>query len=151
MELVMITLRTLCVADIPACVAIVGRNYDEEYAQDAADELQHMFEKNVVGLSYVVAEEDGVVVGFAGCANTWVDYHVSGIFWVNVRPENQRCGIGKRMVMEVVNILSQNRKHRTDLIILTARSEVQGYYNKIGFKTLLIFGPKDYALMGFLL
>ncbi len=145
----MVSMRLMRKDDIATAVDMVMQNYhDPIYAENARKELLEMFTESVIRPTYVVAEEGGKVIGFAGFTESWMDYHICEIFWVNVAPGRQRTGVGKRLIEKILELIKQ-RGTRTDLVQLTARPEVKGYYaHNFGFKDMTKFGPKNYTLMG---
>ena len=137
-------IRLLEKKDIKSAAKIVGQNYSKKYEQSSTLELTDMFAKTSNNPVYYVAEEKGVVVGFAGYIQSWMDYNIYQIFWVNVTPSLQRKGIGKQLVARVIKEIKKKKK--VCLIQLTTSSPA--YYKKqFGFKSLLKFQNKSYDLM----
>lgn len=80
---------------------------------------------------------------------SWMDYNIYQIFWVNVVPERQRQGIGKMLVAKIIAEIK--KKKNAHLILLTATNPNALYYkDKFGFKLLEPFG-KEYNLISLLL
>jgi predicted N-acetyltransferase YhbS len=135
-------IRKMRPGDIDECTAIVRTNYSVAFAKSAAKELKEMFGSAHIKPLYFVAEEKGEIVGFAGCVESWVDYGTYEIFWLNVAPEKQRRGIGKKLV---ATILTELKKRKPDLVLLSTTAP--DYYKKhFGFRTLAIM--TEYRLMG---
>ena len=78
-----------------------------------------MFGKGSVCPSYIVAEEKGKIIGFAGYMVSGIDYAIYQIFWVNVTPSRQRQGIGKMLMKKVISGIKKDKKAK--LIILPSR------------------------------
>lgn len=137
-------IRPLQEADIPAAAAIVGRNYSHEFEISSAAELREMFGTAVIKPSYIVSEEDGRILGFAGFMQSWMDYNLYNVFWVNVDPDHQRKGIGKQLVRHVIDEIRKRDGSR--LILLTTDSPTY-YADNFGFKILQSFMGGTYQLM----
>lgn len=141
-------IRLLKKNEVKEAAMIVGKNYSKEYKRLATLELKEMFHKAYSTPTYFVAEDKGKIVGFAGYIQSWMDYSVYELFWVNVLPRLQRQGIGKQLVYKIIQEIK--RKKGAYLILLTADAAVKNpeYYEKnFGFKTSLLFSPKTYHLM----
>ena len=126
---------------------IVARNYSKEYGRRPFFELKEMFGRGPIKPVYFAAEENKKVVGFAGFMQSWMDYNIYQIFWVNVLPEKQNQGIGKKLIFRVLNEIK--KKKNADLILLTAdaKENLPEYYKKnFKFKTLEPFNNKSYHL-----
>lgn len=138
--------------DVITCASIVGANYSKKYQKSSTFELLDMFNKISIKPTYFVAEEKEELVGFAGFIQSWMDYNIYQIFWVNVLPEWQGKGIGKALVAKIITEIRKNKK--AYLILLTADSDVKNniYYKKhFGFKTLQKFDSDSWHLMSLLL
>ncbi len=122
-------------AEVVACSKIVGQNYTKEYQARVKRELGAMFSNKVSPPAYLVAKEKGKVLGFAGYIQSWMDYHVYQIFWVNVRPELQHRGIGIALVKAIIKEIKEKKGSDTArLILLTTTSP--SFYTRLGFRTL---------------
>ena len=121
---------------IVACSNIVGENYSREYQARVKRELGAMFRNPVNPPAYLVAMEKEEALGFAGYIQSWMDYHVYQIFWVNVRPELQHKGIGTALVKaSIKEIKKKSGRDTARLILLTTTSP--SFYTRLGFKTLV--------------
>jgi ribosomal protein S18 acetylase RimI-like enzyme len=95
-----------------------------------------------------VAEDEGKIVGFAGFIQSWMDYYIYQIPWVNVAPDRQRQGIGKKLVTKVINEIKE--KPHADLILLTAEKSkglIEYYKKHFKFKVLQNFNKKREYVM----
>ena len=137
-------IRTLQEADIPAAAGIVGKNYSPVYAESAAREFQDMFGTAAIKPNYIVAEEEGDILGVAGFIQSWMDYNVYNIFWVNVDPEHQRQGVGKLLMQKVIDEIKSQPDPR--LILLTTDSPAY-YQEHFQFEDLYTFMDGTYRLM----
>ncbi|MDO8625917.1 MAG: GNAT family N-acetyltransferase [Candidatus Magasanikbacteria bacterium] len=141
-------LRLLKKSDIPAAVAIIRQNFSREFARRARRELADMFGSAAIKPIYIVAEEAGQIVGLVAYMQSWMDYDVYEIFWVNVHPSYLKRSIGKRLVQAAIRQIKKQRG--AALILLTARA-VAGlpvfYQKQFGFKTVQKFSNRKYHLM----
>ncbi|KKP55786.1 hypothetical protein A2121_02825 [Candidatus Nomurabacteria bacterium GWB1_40_6] len=119
-------IRLLTKKDIEKARNIVKQNYGLKDSVSAKKEMQDMFVKGPMRPKYLVAEDKGLIVGFAGFSQSWIDYSTYHIFWVNVLPQRQRQGIGKNLVGEVIKQIKKDKKAK--LIILMSTSPK--YYEK---------------------
>ncbi len=106
-----------------------------------------MFRNVITRPNYIVAEEKGEVLGFGGYIQSWMDYNVYHIFWVNVRPDKQRKGIGTAIVKKLIEIINNKKA----FMILLTTSKPKFYAKKFKFKTLVKFKNNKYNLMGLIL
>lgn len=121
---------------------IVGKNYSKLFERKSRREINAAFTNKVNGPKYLVAEEKGKVVGFAGYIESWMDYDFYQIFWVNVEPEFQGKHIGTVLVEKVISEIRKRNNVRFILLTTTKPS----FYRKFGFRSLLKF-KKDHELM----
>ncbi len=139
-------LRLLQKKDIEACAAIVGQNYSKNWEITSTAELKSMFSNAAIRPIYWVAEDKKRIIGFAGYTQSWMDYNIYQIFWVNVLPWFQKKGIGKKLVSKIISEIKKNKK--AYLVQLTATASNSKYYSKyFKFKNNGHFGPKPYHLM----
>ena len=142
----MIKIRPLKETDIAQAAAIVGKNYSKKWEKTSASEIKSMFSSSVINPQYYVAEENKEIVGFAGYIQSWMDYNIYQIFWVNVSPKNQGKGIGRMLVQHVIDVIK--KKKSASLIQLTASIKNAPFYKKqFGFKTIQRFSISEHHLM----
>jgi ribosomal protein S18 acetylase RimI-like enzyme len=124
---------------------IVGLNYSKEFEKRSKCEIRAMF-KNYEGKpKYLVAEHNGKIAGFAGYIQSWVDYHIYEIFWVNVTPEYQNRGVGTKLVRKIIKIIKSKRgEDKAHFILLTTTSP--NFYKRLGFEILLKFKKNNYLM-----
>ncbi len=140
----MTLIRDLAVREIPAVVLLIKRNYPEAKNDELREELFAMFGARLYAPKYILAVEDGKIVGIAGYHQTWMDARVWSIFWVNVDPDHQSRGIGKLLVNEI--IARARAKRGVELLQLTTSSS-DYYRQNFGFSHIDTFGPKHRHLM----
>ncbi len=140
-------IRPIKQKEIKFASKIVGKNYSKEYEKIASKEIGEMFRNVITRPNYIVAEEKGEVLGFGGYIQSWMDYNVYHIFWVNVRPDKQRKGIGTAIVKKLIEIINNKKA----FMILLTTSKPKFYAKKFKFKTLVKFKNNKYNLMGLIL
>ncbi len=137
-------IRTMRQNEIPAAAKIIGTNYSKKYQQRSTKEMEAMFKNHVYKPEYIVAEDGGKIIGLAGCIESWMDYSVYQIFWVNVLPEHQMKGIGT----ELVNKLMRKIKKHAEAQFILISTDKPEFYMKLGFRELAELKGK-YRLMIF--
>ncbi len=135
-------MRAIKPSDIKAAAKIIELNYASQYRWLDRENITAMFNNYIGKPKYLVAEEKSNMVGFAGYIETWMDYSVYNIFWVNVDPAHQGQGIGRALVTAVIKII---KKKKASLVLLTTNQP--RFYRQFGFKTVMKFGKKGYLLM----
>lgn len=141
-------IRLIKKREINSVSEIVGLNYSKENERRSRHEIATMFKNCAVKPEYLIAEVDDKIVGFAGYSQSWMDYHVYEIFWVNVHPKYQNRGIGTALVKKIIQIIKNKKgKDKAYFILLTTCSPK--FYDKLGFKTLIKF-KKDYLMIKYL-
>ena len=137
--------RPLQKKDISRAVAVILENHEREYAAQARQELEETFKMSAaIRPHYVVAEDRGCVAGIAGYMQSWMDYDIWLIFWVNVEPARQRQGIGKRLVRRAI---ADIKKQKGAKLILLSAASPRYYAAHFGFKAVKVFGKNRQRLM----
>lgn len=136
-------IRPIEKSEISQAADIVRKNYSAEYGEAATREISAMFDNPTIPPQYLVAEQDGRILGFAGYIQSWMDYNAYEIFWVNVEPEHQRRGIGSALVSRVL----EDIREKEALTVLLTTSSPNYYETKFGFKTVNKFKSGKYSMM----
>ncbi|MFA5211349.1 MAG: GNAT family N-acetyltransferase [Patescibacteria group bacterium] len=138
-------IRTLKKTDIKKASRIIGQNYSKLYEKKSLLELEAMFKNHAVIPNYLVVEEKEEIVGLAGYVQSWMDYNIYEIFWVNVLPQYQRMGIGTMLVKKILNII---KKSNSEATILLTTDKPMFYSKKFNFKILSTFEKaKEYLMV----
>jgi N-acetylglutamate synthase-like GNAT family acetyltransferase len=132
-----IKLRTLSKKDIIPASKLVGLNYSKEYEKSSKKEIDATFKNKIIAPKYIVAEEEGKLVGFAGFIQSWMDYGIYQIFWVNVEPKHQGKGIGTKLINEIIKrVKNKKGRDKANMILLTTTSPE--FYERFGFEQILV-------------
>lgn len=141
-------IRNLEKKDIKGASEIVRRNYNTRYQRNSAREMRAMFGNPVIPPKYVVAEENGKIMGCGGYIQSWMDYNIYNIFWINVDPSRQRQGIGTKIVGHIIaDIRKQKGADRKASTILLTTDKPGFYRKRFGFRTIERFKDKYHHLM----
>lgn len=143
-------IRPIKKSEVKFAAQIVGRNYSSQYEKSSSLEIMAMFTNSVIPPKYVVAEDKGKIIGFAGYTQSWMDYSAYNLFWVNVTPASQGQGIGKRLVEDVIDRIRKikDKENPPELILLTATKDNTDFYKQFDFEVLTKFAKGSYNLMG---
>jgi len=136
-------IRLLKPEDIKSAYKIIKENYPSKgWIKNAPKELRAMFSDCAVKPKYFVAEQNNQIIGCAGYTQSWMDYDVYEIFWVNIKPNFQKMGIGSLLIKRLIKEIKSNKGAR--LILLT--TTIDEFYKKLGFKSLDIFDVDGFQL-----
>lgn len=139
-------IRPIKKSEVKEAAIIAGLNWEREDMKIASREINAMFESKVIPPKYLVAEEKNKVIGLAGYSQSWIDYQIYNIFWVNVHPSHQGKGIGSKLILNAIKEIKKNKgDNKARLIILSTNKPK--FYTRFGFK--ILSNPYDkYFLMG---
>ena len=79
---------------------------------------------------YLVADEDGQILGYAGA---WVILDESHITNIAVREDARGCGLGKRLTADLLQILSNLGASYATLEVRVSHIRAQNLYKSLGF------------------
>jgi GNAT superfamily N-acetyltransferase len=107
--------------------------YAPSVSREIVGSLKHKCE--IGALSMFVAERDGRIAGTVGMA---IDRGVASIVSVGTLPDARRRGVGRTMVLDM---MERAKQRRADLIYLIARADdsPKEMYKKLGFRVELGF------------
>lgn len=143
------TIRFLRKSEIEKAASIVRKNYSPKYGRLASRELRTMFGKGAIKPTYfaAISDQGSKLIGFVGYTQSWMDYGVYEIFWVNVSPQYQHRGVGKQLVNTAIAAIKREKGSREILLSANFTEGLPKYYQKhFGFKTIRVFGD-GYHLM----
>ncbi len=120
----MISLRPMLQGDIPAVLVIERATYTTPWSEQVfRDELRQP------GRSYLVAEDDGALIGYGGVLLLGEDAHVTT---VAVAADHQGKRLGTRLMLQLVEAaLKKNARHLT-LEVRFSNSRAQSLYTRFG-------------------
>jgi len=131
---------------IPACEIIV-KNNGEQYRHRALNELLAMYTNIGISPRYIVAEDEGKIVGVGGFINGWLSYNIYEIFWVNVTPSHQSKGIGKLIISKIIEEIRNDDAALEIILSVDSSGNLVTYYAKnFGFIPIHSFN-NTYRLM----
>jgi len=79
---------------------------------------------------YIIAKVDGEVVGYAGLWKVFDEGHITNIA---VHPEYRKCGIGSRLLEEMINLSKEEEIIKLTLEVRKSNIAAQRLYGKYGF------------------
>lgn len=138
--------RPLRPEDIDAAVAIIEQNYPGQHnGARARREMAEAFKDSANKPHFLVCEDgQGVVLGFGGYIESWMDYHMYELFWINVRPDKHGQGIGTLITTALAQeILKQDPETKAFI----GSSSHPDFYKKLGPVKLLDINGKDFVVV----
>jgi ribosomal protein S18 acetylase RimI-like enzyme len=132
-------IRPAIPADVPVILALVRAHAEYEQAADEVVATEAGYHEALFGATSVaccqLAERDGVAVGMAMWFNnfsTWLGK--PGIFLEDlfVSPDARDLGIGKALLLSLVDIATERGYHRVEWTVLNTNVNAQGFYRSLG-------------------
>lgn len=137
-------IRLLKRGEIKLGAALAGQNYSQKFADLAARELKEMFLKGPIKPRYFVVEFNKQIVGVGGLIQSWMDYNIFHISWVNIAPTHQGKGFGTKLIDRIMREIKKQKD--AEYVLITTR--VPKYYRKHwGFISLGSIGTNQEKLM----
>lgn len=128
MARVVTTLRVMRPEDVPAVTQLEESIFPDPWSENAFRE-----ELVAPGRRYVVAEEGGTIVGYAGLLVVGDDSHVVTLA---VHPDARGRGLGTRFMLRLVEeALAAGALHLT-LEVRVSNHPAQSLYRRFGFETV---------------
>ncbi len=119
-----ITFRPMTMADIPVVLELERITYPQPWSEGIfRDEL------SLDDRVYVVAERDGLTVGFAGLMLVAEDAHVTTLA---VHPDSRRGGLGSRLMLELIGAGLARGARNLTLEVRAANAGAQRLYERFG-------------------
>ena len=127
--------------DLTICAKIAGMNFWQHFKNSAYKEIKETFSKNnTLCPRYLVVEEKWKIIWFAWFINSWMDYNIYEIFWVNIHPDYQGQWIGTKLVEKIIRLI---KKNQNALKILLTTQKASFYKEKFGFREVSWLKEKD--------
>lgn len=139
----MITIRPFVEADAAAAAELERRHQPTPWSERVfRDELE------APSRIYLAADEDGVLVGYAGAMLVMEEAHVTNLF---VEPGHRRTGLGRRLMVELIaEAVVQGARHLT-LEVRTRNEAARALYASLGMAPVGIrpgyYGDDDALIM----
>ena len=119
-------IRFMRLKDVDAVAAIEQATFARPWSRES---FRQELTRNAVA-RYLVAEEEGKILGYAGA---WVILDESHITNIAVQEEARGRGIGKRLTAELLQILSNIGACYDTLEVRVSNERAQNLYKSLGF------------------
>ncbi len=119
-------IRFMRLKDVDAVAAIEKETFARPWSPES---FRQELTRNVVA-RYLVAEENGQILGYAGA---WVILDESHITNIAVREDARGRGLGKRLTAELLQILSNLGAGYATLEVRISNTRAQNLYRSLGF------------------
>lgn len=136
-------IRTAQPADVPALLALVHDLAAYEREPDAVVTTEQLLHIALFGpdpgVSCLVAEDGGAVVGFAlwfRTFSTWLGtcgLHLEDLY---VQPEHRGAGLGRSLLAALARIAFDNGWGRVEWQVLDWNVDAQGFYRALGARAM---------------
>ncbi len=123
--------------DIPEVLEIERQSFSTPWPKDAY--RRELLENRTA--CYLVARENGAVVGYAGM---WVVSEEAHITTIAVDPKQRRRGIGKRLLVALVEEARARGARWLTLEVRRSNHAAQALYRKFGFREVHV-RPRYYS------
>ena len=119
-------IRFMRLKDIDAVAEIEEATFARPWSRES---FRQEVTRNAVA-RYLVAEEDGQILGYAGA---WIIMDESHITNIAVREDARGRGLGKRLTKELLQILSNLGACYATLEVRVSNEQAQNLYKSLGF------------------
>lgn len=120
--------RKMNLTDIPAALLLERATYPEPWSEGVFNDELSRDDR-----SYVVAERDGAMVGFAGLMFVEVDAHVTTLA---VDPGHRKGGLGTRLMLELIDAGLERGARNLTLEVRATNAGAQRLYSRFGMVTV---------------
>lgn len=120
-----VIIRRMTMADVDGVEAVEAATFPTPWSRDAfASEMKN------VAARYLVAEKDGVIIGYAGA---WIIIDESHITNIAVLSDHRGQGIGRRLTEGLMQYLSNLGAAYATLEVRKSNEVAQNLYKSLGF------------------
>ncbi len=120
-----VIIRRMTMADVDGVAAVEAATFPTPWSRDAfASEMKN------VAARYLVAEKDGVIIGYAGA---WIIIDESHITNIAVLSDYRGKGIGRRLTEGLMQYLSNLGAAYATLEVRKSNEVAQNLYKSLGF------------------
>jgi GNAT superfamily N-acetyltransferase len=140
----MINIRTIAAEELPKVQAIAHQTWPNTFGKILSaeqidymlnlmysiEELELQLEK---GLTFLLAEEDGTALGFAGFELNCSDLPKAKLHKIYLLPTAQGKGLGKKLILEVADRAKQANQKSLLLNVNKYNQPAIDFYLRIGF------------------
>lgn len=137
--------RTATESDGEAIQRVAAASLESSYADDLGEETVYRLTENWYadsrladrlakdGVLYVVAEDDGEVVGFAEVELTEPEESVGEIQWLHVHPDARGSGVGRSLLERAEERILDEGAKRVEGVVLDANEAGNQFYHDNGY------------------
>ena len=120
-----VIIRRMTMADVDGVAAVEAATFPTPWSRDAfASEMKN------VAARYLVAEQDGKIIGYAGA---WIIIDESHITNIAVLSDHRGQGIGRRLTQGLMQYLSNLGAAYATLEVRKSNAVAQNLYVSLGF------------------
>lgn len=120
-----VIIRRMTLSDVDGVAAVEAATFPTPWSREAFES-----EMRNVAARYLVAEENGRIIGFAGA---WVILDESHVTNIAVLEEKRGLGIGRRLTQGLLQYLSNLGAAYTTLEVRRSNAVAQSLYVSLGF------------------
>jgi ribosomal protein S18 acetylase RimI-like enzyme len=137
-------IRLLKKQEINNVIKIIEENYSKKWVKLYKTEVSEMFDNKKSKPKYFVVERDKTLIGFAGYCQSWMDYQIYEITWINILPRFQYKGIGTLLLSKLIQEIKKEKfGSKPRLILLFCENKLIIFYKKFGFEIIQKINKKE--------
>ena len=121
-----ITVRPMVMTDVDGVMAVEHDSFLTPWSRSAFEEelAQNRLAR------YIVAEENGMIVGYAG---TWLVINEAHVTNVAVSGQRRREGIGRLLMQKLMDLARENDMESMTLEVRVSNAAARHLYEQLGF------------------
>ena len=122
----LITVRPMVMTDVDGVMAVEHDSFLTPWSRSAFEEelAQNRLAR------YIVAEENGAIVGYAG---TWLVINEAHVTDVAVSSQRRREGIGRLLMQNLMELARENEMESMTLEVRVSNAAARHLYQQLGF------------------